>query len=139
MADKRFLVTGGYYDIKWDMRIADLNKVNKTKEDFWDEEEERYDMYKYYDYLHEKNAFLTDEDADKLLNGLDNSLKEAVKINRELWERLDTCLDYRTQYLKERRKVEALIRLCDEFNLNWLTVLDNVNEDREKLELRKND
>ena len=70
MSNKRFLLEDSDYDLKYEFRVDDLSRVEKTKEDFWNEKEEKYDYFDYIEYLYENNAFLTTEEADKILNEL---------------------------------------------------------------------
>lgn len=70
MSNKRFLLEDSDFDLKYEFRVADLSRVEKTKEDFWNEKEEKYDYFDYIEYLYENNAFLTIEEADKILNEL---------------------------------------------------------------------
>lgn len=76
MTENRFLLEGSDFDLKYEFRVADLSRVEKTKEDFWNEKEEKYDYFDYIEYLYENNAFLTEEDADKTFNGLHKENKE---------------------------------------------------------------
>ena len=87
MTEKRFLLEDSDYDLKYEFRVADLSRVEKTKEDFWNEKEEVYDYFDYIEYLYENNAFLTTDEADKILNELaeenkqlKNNLSEIEKI-----------------------------------------------------------
>lgn len=70
MTEKRFLLEDSDYDLKYEFSVADLSRVEKTKEDFWNEKEEVYDYFDYIEYLYENNAFLTTDEADKILNEL---------------------------------------------------------------------
>ena len=45
MSNKRFLLEDSDYDLKYEFRVADLSRVEKTKEDFWNEKEEKYDYF----------------------------------------------------------------------------------------------
>ena len=79
MTEKRFLLEQSDYDLKYEFRVADLSRVEKTKEDFWNKEEERYNYHDeggYLDYLYDNNAFLTEEEADKVLNELNDENEE---------------------------------------------------------------
>ena len=58
MTEKRFWVIEGDSGINCEMRIADVNSVEKTKEDFWDSEEECYNTYDFLEYLLNNNAFI---------------------------------------------------------------------------------
>lgn len=73
---KRFLLANSDYDLKYEMRIADLTRVDKTKEDFFNEEEECYDYNKFLEYLYDNNAFLTKDKAEKVLNEQDQQIKQ---------------------------------------------------------------
>ena len=82
MTEKRFLLEDSDYDLKYEFSVADLSRVEKTKEDFWNEKEEVYDYFDYIEYLYENNAFLTTEEADKILNELaeeNQQLKQLTK------------------------------------------------------------
>lgn len=81
MTEKRFLLEDSDYDLKYEFSVADLSRVEKTKEDFWNEKEERYDYFDYIEYLYENNAFLTTDEADKILN-------ELAEENQELKNKL---------------------------------------------------
>lgn len=70
MTEKRFLLESSDYDLKYEFRVADLSRVEKTKEDFWDEEEEQYHYRDYVSYLYDNDAFLTEEEADEIFNSL---------------------------------------------------------------------
>ena len=70
MTEKRFLLEDSDYDLEYEFSVADLSRVEKTKEDFWNEKEEVYDYFDYIEYLYENNAFLTTDEADKILNEL---------------------------------------------------------------------
>lgn len=87
MTEKRFLLEDSDYDLEYEFSVADLSRVEKTKEDFWNEKEEVYDYFDYIEYLYENNAFLTTDEADKILNELaeenkqlKNNLSEIEKI-----------------------------------------------------------
>ena len=84
MTKKRFIVVDGDYDIKYEFRIADLNRVKKTKEDFWDSEEECYNTHDFLEYLLNNNAFITAKDADLLLN---NIAEDNEKLHTNLLEK----------------------------------------------------
>lgn len=81
MTEKRFVLERSDYDLKYEFRVADISKVKKTKEDFWNEEEEIYEYRKYINYLWENDAFLTLEEADELLNNLYEENKQLKSEN----------------------------------------------------------
>lgn len=60
-----------------DYAIFDLTDVDKTKEDFWDPEEEFYDIWSFEDYLfNQDGALMRGEDVEDTLNGLSSEVKE---------------------------------------------------------------
>lgn len=78
---KRFLLANSDYDLKYEMRIADLTRVDKTKEDFFNEENDEYYNYvKFREYLYANNAFLTKDEAEKVLNEQDQKIKDIEKL-----------------------------------------------------------
>lgn len=98
--NKRFLLERSDYDLKYEFRIADLSRVDKTKEDFWDEEEEMYNyrgIDGFLDYLYDNNAFLTQEEADQVLNELH---EENERLRNQL-----SHIQYRFFEYKNKRKI----------------------------------
>ena len=89
MTEKRF-----YCDDELEYRdygIFDLSKADKTKKDFWNEDEECYELWKFDNYLvDETNAMLTGENVVECLNHLHEEniqLKHCLKkIEKELRE-----------------------------------------------------
>lgn len=81
MTSNRFLLQAGDYDLAYEFRVADLTRVDKTKEDFWNEEVEVYEYLEYLNYLYMNGAFLTMEEANKILNGLH---KENAELQHKL-------------------------------------------------------
>lgn len=66
MDEKRF-----YCDERGEYRsyaIYDCSKVEKTKEDFWNSEEEIYDIFAYTDYLLENDCMIISDEVENLLN-----------------------------------------------------------------------
>lgn len=68
-----------------DYAIFDLTDVDKTKEDFWDPEEELYDIWSFEDYLfNQDGALMRGEDVEEKLNGLSSECESLKKENRKL-------------------------------------------------------
>lgn len=84
MTEKRFLLEPSDYDLKYEFRIADLSRVEKTKEDFWNEKTECYMYVEFLNYLYGHNAFLTEEEADEILNSLADENKQYKILTDEL-------------------------------------------------------
>ena len=76
MAKNRFLLGESDYDLKYEFRVADLTRVERTIEDFWNKEEEIFEYLEFLNYLYMNNAFLTKEEANKIFNGLHEENKE---------------------------------------------------------------
>lgn len=76
MTKNRFLLQASDYDVKYEFRVADLTRVEKTIEDFWNEKAGVYDYFEYLYYLSKNKAFLTMEEANKIFNGLHEENKE---------------------------------------------------------------
>ena len=55
--------------------IYDLSKSEKTKEDFWDNEKDCYDIWAFMDYLEENDCILSCDEVVELLN------KQVVEIS----------------------------------------------------------
>ena len=91
--NKRFVLERSDYDLKYEFRVADISRVEKTKEDFWNEEEEIYEYRKYIAYLLENDAFLTLEEADELLNALHNENKQLKQQRKELLRLIDNNIE----------------------------------------------
>ena len=85
MTEKRFITEQSDYDLMYEFRVADTSRVEKTKEDFWNEDEECYDYFEYIDYLYSHNAFLTEEEVNKILNSLndENNAQQKIIKNQE--------------------------------------------------------
>lgn len=74
MTEKRFYcIDEDEYNAYW---IADTSKVDKNKEDFYDEKEELYQIYKFEEYLEDNNAVLKGEEVVDLLNELHEENQE---------------------------------------------------------------
>ena len=84
MTEKRFLLEKSDFDLKYEFRVADLSRVEKTKEDFWDEKEEQYHYRDYVSYLYDNDAFLTEEEADEILNSLADENQQYKILTDEL-------------------------------------------------------
>ena len=84
MTEKRFLLEDSDYDLEYEFSVVDLSRVEKTKEDFWNEKEEVYDYFDYIEYLYENNAFLTIEEADKILNELAEENQQLKLLTKEI-------------------------------------------------------
>ena len=70
MTEKRFI---GYDEGEYENRnyaVYDLFKSEKTKEDFWDNENDCYDIWAFRDYLEENDCILSCDDVIGLLNTL---------------------------------------------------------------------
>lgn len=76
MAKNRFLLGESDYDLKYEFRVADLSRVERTIEDFWNEKEEIFEYLEFLNYLYMNGAFLTKEEANKIFNGLHEENKE---------------------------------------------------------------
>ena len=117
MTEKRFLLENSDYDLKYEFRIADLSRVEKTKEDFWDKEEKCCNYHGiggYLEYLYNNNAFLTQHEADKVLNAL-------AEDNEQLKSKLNNCeecLDLNrsscARHMKENVQLKQLIEYADD-------------------------
>lgn len=92
MSEKRF-----YCDDVGEYRnyaIFDTSKCEKSKEDFYDIEEECYDLMAFEDYLLENDCILLSDDVVDLLNALyeeNKRLKEEIKaypINKQYAEEI---------------------------------------------------
>lgn len=94
MIEKRFLLEPSDYDLKYEFRIADLSRVEKTKEDFWNEKAECYMYIEFLTYLYGHGAFLTQEDADIVLNELSDE-------NKQLKQQLEDCIDVNVRCCNE--------------------------------------
>lgn len=70
MNEKRFI---GYDFGEYENRnyaVYDLSKSEKIKEDFWDNENDCYDIWAFMDYLEENDCILSCDDVVGLLNTL---------------------------------------------------------------------
>lgn len=68
-----------------DYAIFDLTDVDKTKEDFWDPEEEFYDIWSFEDYLfNQDGALMRGEDVVGTLNGLSKECESLKKEKNKL-------------------------------------------------------
>ena len=92
MTEKRFLLGASHYDLRYEFRVADLTRVEKTKEDFWNEEKEEYEYLEYLNYLYMNGAFLTEEEVDKIFNGLHEENQELLhKLSQQEMEYATTA------------------------------------------------
>lgn len=120
MTKNRFLLQASDYDLKYEFRVADLTRVDKTKEDFWNEEVEVYEYLEYLNYLYMNGAFLTMEEANKIFNGLHEENEElrhklsqqemeyATDLHRlaEENEELKQKVDFYKYFQKDARELE---------------------------------
>ena len=82
MTEKRFYcIDEDEYNSYW---IADTSKVDKNKEDFYDEKEELYQIYKFEEYLEDNNAVLKGEEVVDLLNELHEENMMLKEYNNKL-------------------------------------------------------
>lgn len=88
--------------------IYDTFKCDKSKEDFWDNEEECYDIFAFTDYLEENDCILSCDDVEMLLNSLsdDNKqlrdlLKDAEEENERLKESNQKLLESLVEHESE--------------------------------------
>lgn len=102
MTSSRFLLQASDYDLAYEFRVADLTRVDKTKEDFWNEEVEVYEYLEYLNYLYMNGAFLTMEEANEIFNGLHEE-------NEELRHKLSQQeMEYVTTAYKQAEENEQL-------------------------------
>lgn len=102
MTKNRFLLQVGDYDLAYEFRVADLTRVDKTKEDFWNEEVEVYEYLEYLNYLYMNGAFLTMKEANKIFNGLHEE-------NEELRHKLSQQeMEYTTTAYKQAEENDLL-------------------------------
>lgn len=76
MTEKRFI---GYDFGEYENRnyaVYDLSKSEKTKEDFWDNEEECYDIWAFVDYLEENDCVLSCDEVVDLLNEQEATIRK---------------------------------------------------------------
>ena len=104
MTEKRFEVIPGDSDLKWDIRIADLHRVEKTKEDFWNDDEECYNSYDYFSYLYDNDAFLTVDEAYTLFNSLEEENQELKQVLSDLAEDHEVTVEDLILWSEELRK-----------------------------------
>ena len=64
-------------------RIYDLSKSNKTKEDFYDNEKECYDMPAFEEYLFENECMLTGDEVKDKLTKQEEKIKQLEKENKD--------------------------------------------------------
>lgn len=122
--NKRFLLERSDYDLKYEFRIADLSRVDKTKEDFWDEEEEMYNyrgIDGFLDYLYDNNAFLTQDEANQVLNELheeNQSLKEKIAFLEEF---ITSGVEYTysQNIYEENEELKKQLKELQEFKDNY--------------------
>jgi len=116
----RFLLESSDYDLKYEMRIADLTRVDKTKEDFFNDEEGCYNYNEFLEYLYDNNAFLTKDEAEKILNEQDRQIKETKDISYAFHKQQQDCRKEVLKIREEKREIE--------FQLNalrkWYTCRD---------------
>lgn len=108
MTEKRFI---GYDFGEYENRnyaVYDLSKSEKTKEDFWDNEEECYDIWAFVDYLEENDCVLSCDEVVGLLNKL-------YEENEQLKKELSECEKFRYSVFK---RIEKTIESKDNCVLN---------------------
>ena len=81
MNEKRFYCDN--YGEYRDYAIFDTSKCEKTKEDFYDEKEEMYDIYAFYDYLLDNDCILVSDNVEDLLNSLNSENRELRQVNND--------------------------------------------------------
>lgn len=102
MTKNRFLFGASEFDLKYEFRVADLTRVERTIEDFWNEEEEIFEYLEFLNYLYINNAFLTMEEANKIFNGL-------YEENQELRHKLSQQeMEYATTAYKQAEENDLL-------------------------------
>lgn len=139
MTEKRFEVIPGGYDSKWDIRIADLHRIKKTKKDFWNDTENRYNLYEYYNYLYDNNAFLTVEEAEKILNEL---AKEKEKLQNDATVLVYSNQDYRkeneqlqTRNTRQANTIDELYNLIEKKDWETLQqIIQNLKDSEKQLQ-----
>ena len=127
MTEKRFLLEDSDYDLKYEFRIADLSKVKKTKEDFWNDKEEEYNYRGnggYLDYLYDNGAFLTQKEADELLNKLNEENQKLKQFKNKVFEFIDEEIKYKQGILElaEEKELEGSIAKAS-FELATLKIM----------------
>ena len=115
---ERFLLESSNYDLKYEMRIADLTRVEKSKEDFFDEDEECYKYHEFLEYLYEHGAFLTRDEAEKVLNEQDQQIKKTKEV-------LQKHYDY--AYTQRQKNLDNAI-VAEAYNVLRVTVADIADE-----------
>jgi len=131
MVEKRFVLERSDYDLKYEFRVADISKVKKTKEDFWNEEEEIYEYRKYIAYLWENDAFLTLEEADELLNTLHEENQALKKQNKMLRTNVGKLTDD-VKYLRNLPSIhQKENEQLKQQNADWETSFDKCKHYKE--------
>ena len=125
MGEKRFI---GYDNGEYENRnyaVYDLSKSEKTKEDFWDNENDCYDIWAFMDYLEENNCILSCDKVVELLN------EQQATIN-ELKERNAHNFAKKMQLMKEIKELKAKLREKEEdekLYANEIVELRKTNEE----------
>ena len=71
-----------------DYGIFDLSKADKTKEDFWDNEEECYKTYAFHNYLVDStDSMLNGEEVENLMNKQNEEIQRLEKLS--IWARIE--------------------------------------------------
>lgn len=132
MTSNRFLLQVGDYDLKYEFRIADLTRVDKTIEDFWNEKAEVYEYLEYLNYLYMNGAFLTMEEANKIFNGLHKENKELQ--HKLLQQKMEYATDLH-RLAEENRELEQRVSFYKDFQKD-ARELANENEKLKQLLLQ---
>ena len=85
MTEKRYdWIDEEEYNSYW---IADLNKSDKTKEDFFDKEEGYYNIIAYEEYLENNDCLMNGGEVTERLNPLTEENQQLKEENQQLKER----------------------------------------------------
>ncbi len=95
--------------------IYNISKSEKTKEDFWDNENDCYDIWAFMDYLEENNCILSCDEVVELLNNLHQE-------NQELQEKImkvkQSNNHYYTEYYRIKEENKQLRQKLDFYLLD---------------------
>lgn len=87
--------------------IYDCSKVDKTKEDFWDNVEEVYDIIAYEEYLEENDCMLISNEAVDLLNELYEDNRQLKKLLQEAEEEINKLKKSNKQWMESLVNMES--------------------------------
>lgn len=94
--------------------IYDLSKSEKTKEDFWNNENDCYDIWAFMDYLEENDCILS---CDKVVELLNEQQATINKLNDELELTANTKLYSRRELERkvdeQQAEIERLQKIID--------------------------